>query len=670
LEWLNLLFEETFGTVIHPQNIGKIPKIFIGRACMINGWMETLLAGLKTFNQILTAGIAITAFSLFLYALSFNLRDRVARSFALILLCVVVVFTADALQDKTMSTGTIDMLLRLQWFGIIFLPSAYLHLSDALLVTAGRPSRGRRRFAVRAMYLVSALFLLLLGLNLLLGPIIPNGQPAPHLSRTGLTELFTLFYIAVMVWAGINFLRAYRLMLTSSGRRRMAYLMAGATAPALGSYPFLLFGYGIAAEHPFLFWGAVTLINALVGALVVMMAYAVAFFGVSWPDRVIKSRLMKWLMRGPFAASVALGAMTIVRRSGEIFGSPYNPFVPFIVVAAILLIEHAITFAAPVWERLLFFGNDRNELQFLQSVEERLLTQGDLQQFLESVLAAVRDHLQSPAAFIAALDDETLSPIVMAGNRALLDQDNLPEALEKVEDDSRREFRWGEFWMLPLRARRRADMDRDEMPPLLGLLGVARHSGVELEHDQRDALWLLADRAALALEDRQMQQRVFRSLADIQPQVESIQRMRAAGRYDTRATLADEPALQEDDLANWVKDALTHYWGGPKLTNNPLMKLQMVHELAEQDDGNQANALRALLRKAVDQVKPKGDRKFTTEWILYNILEMKFIEGRKVRDVASRLAMSEADLYRKQRIAVEAVAKAIIEMEANLKEDA
>ena len=54
--------------------------------------------------------------------------------------------------------------------------------------------------------------------------------------------------------------------------------------------------------------------------------------------------------------------------------------------------------------------------------------------------------------------------------------------------------------------------------------------------------------------------------------------------------------------------------------------------------------------------------------ILYNILEMKFIEGRKVRDVASRLAMSEADLYRKQRVAVEVVAKAILEMEVNLKE--
>jgi hypothetical protein len=93
-----------------------------------------------------------------------------------------------------------------------------------------------------------------------------------------------------------------------------------------------------------------------------------------------------------------------------------------------------------------------------------------------------------------------------------------------------------------------------------------------------------------------------------------------------------------------------------------------VRELAEKDDGNSANALRSLLRKAVDQVKPKGDRKFTTEWILYNILEMKFIEGRKVRDVAARLAMSEADLYRKQRVAVEAVARAILEMEVNFKD--
>ncbi|MBI3174625.1 MAG: hypothetical protein HYZ25_12955 [Chloroflexi bacterium] len=639
---------------------------------MINGWHDTILAGIQTLNQILTAGIAITAFSLFLYALSFNLRDRVARSFAIILLCVVVVFTTEALQNETVPSLGIYLLLRLQWIGIVFLPAAYLHLSDAVLVTAGRPSRGRRRFAVRGMYGISAVFLLLLAMGFLLGELVPNGKPAPHLTRTPWTELFTLYYIGAMIWAGVNFARAYQRMLTRSGRRRMLYLMAGATAPALGSYPYLMYGYAPAASFPLLFWSLALIINILVAGLVIVMAYAVAFFGVSWPDRVVKSRLFKWIMRGPVTASAALGLMTIVRRGGEVFGgSSYNAFVPLTVVVTVLLLEHLITLVSPLWERWLFFGGDRAELELLQNVEERLLTQGDLQQFLEAVLAAVRDHLQSPSAFIAALDGDGLSLIVMAGKRNMLDQAALPEALEKVGDGlrMRQEFAWGNYWILPLHQRKRGDMDRDEMPPLLGILGVAYHGdGHPMESEQRDSLWLLADRAALALEDRQLQQRVFRSLEDIQPQVEMIQRLRAVGRYDSRTNLLVDPLPEEADLANWVKDALTHYWGGPKLTSSPLMRLQVVRDMVDEHDGNAANALRALLRKAVDQVKPEGDRRFTSEWILYNILEMKFIEGRKVREVASRLAMSEADLYRKQRVAVEAVARAILEMETQTQE--
>ncbi|HEX9838278.1 MAG TPA: histidine kinase N-terminal 7TM domain-containing protein [Anaerolineales bacterium] len=635
---------------------------------MFNGWMEGLLAGLKTLNDILTAGIAITAFSLLLYALSFNLRDRVARSFAIILLCVVVVFTTEALQNKSVPNWGIELLLRIQWVGIIFLPASYLHLSDALLVTAGRPSRGRRRLAVRLIYVVSVIFLVLLGLGLLVGALVPDGQPAPHLRRTGWTEFFTIYYIGIMIWAGYNFIRAFSRMLTRSGQRRMLYLMAGATAPALGSYPYLLFGSDIASRYPLLFWGAALIINLLVAGLVVTMAYAVAFFGVSWPDRVVKSRLFKWLLRGPVTASLALAVMTIVRRAGELLGGePYSAFVPLVMVATVLLFEHAVTLFSPLWERSLFFGRDRGELQILQNVEERLLTRGDLKQFLETVLAAVRDHLQSPCAFIAALDGEELSLSVVAGNRTLLENEDLDEALQMVNhngESGRHEFTWGDFWILPLH-QRRTNGDRDEIPPLLGLLGIARKANQPLDKDQRDSLWLLADRAALALEDRQLQQRVFRSLEDIQPQIDMLQLMRAAGRYDTRATLLTEPLPRETDLADWVKDALTHYWGGPKLTNNPLMKLRVVQLLAEESDGNASNALRALLRKAVDQVRPQGERRFTSEWILYNILEMKFIEGRKVREVAGRLAMSEADLYRKQRIAVEAVARAILEMEQN-----
>jgi hypothetical protein len=40
-----------------------------------------------------------------------------------------------------------------------------------------------------------------------------------------------------------------------------------------------------------------------------------------------------------------------------------------------------------------------------------------------------------------------------------------------------------------------------------------------------------------------------------------------------------------------------------------------------------------------------------------------------VREVALRLAMSEADLYRKQRVAIEAVARAIAVMEQEAREE-
>lgn len=445
----------------------------------------------------------------------------------------------------------------------------------------------------------------------------------------------------------------------------MIYLMAGATAPALGSYPYLLFGSEIAAYYPILFWTTAAVINISVGVLIVVMAYAVAFFGVSWPDRVIKSRLFKWIMRGPVTASIVLAVMTVLRRLGEeIFGLEYTAAVPVAVVIVILVVEHGITLAAPIWERLLFFGKDQAQLQLLQNIEERLLTQGDLRQFLEIVLAAVRDHMQSPSAFVAALDDGSLSMLVTAG-RPLLDSENLTGALDELdrEDISTSEFVWDGYWLLPLRQKSNGG-DVDQPRALLGILGVARHTDQPIESDQRHALWLLANRAALALEDRLLQQRIFRSLEDLEPQMDLIQRMRAAGRYDSKASLLSEEFAPDSDVTTWVKEALNHYWGGPKLTQSPLLNMKIVQETATTEyEGNAPNALRAILKRAVENVKPEGERRFTTEWILYNILEMKFIEGRKVRDVANRLAMSEADLYRKQRVAVEAVARAMIDME-------
>jgi hypothetical protein len=152
--------------------------------------------------------------------------------------------------------------------------------------------------------------------------------------------------------------------------------------------------------------------------------------------------------------------------------------------------------------------------------------------------------------------------------------------------------------------------------------------------------------------------------------MDMIQRLRAASRFDGTEVLSKPAApIADRKLSQWVKDALTHYWGGPKLTESPLLRFKVVEQALENHEENPTNALRAILRQAIEQVRPEGDRRFTAEWVLYNILEMKFMEGRKVREIAMRLAMSEADLYRKQRVAIEAVANAILEMEQQARQE-
>lgn len=629
-----------------------------------------VITSLRTLNELLTAGIAITAFSLLIYALTFNLRDRVARSFALILLCVVIVYVGDAIGSVTTTSLESEFWFQLQWVGIIYLPSTYLHFSDALLATTGRPSRGRRRSMVYLTYLVSSGFLISLSFSLLVGPLVRDVEPAPHLERTWLTWVFTAYYAAVMALAGVNLIRAYRRTVARASRRRMSYLLVGALAPALGSYPYLLFGSDFAAEHSLLFWLAASMSNIPVFVLLIMMAYAVAFFGVPWPDRVVKRRLFKWLLRGPVTASAVLAITTLVRRGGQTLGLTYAAAVPIIMVASILILEHLITIAAPIWERWLFYGGNRSDIELLQKLEERLLTLGDMRQFLESILAAACDRLQSTSAFVVALGTKGLEMVVTIGGNNFLEKDLSNDLLEKVSQNGVGDdlFSWGDYWLVPLFEQ------RDSSRKILGLLGVVRQPGQRIDEEQSEALSALASRAALALEDHRIQKKVFSSLEALTPEVELIQRLRAAASYDSGISLTEaltkpSNSIEQGKVSRWVKDALTHYWGGPKLTQSPLMGLRVVQQALVKHEGNPTNTLRGILRQAVERIRPEGERRFTAEWILYNILELKFMEGRKVREVALRLAMSEADLYRKQRVAVEAVANAIMEMEQKIIEE-
>src|SRR3972149_12318002 len=79
--------------------------------------MDLLSDILRVLNEILVAGNAITALALLLYALTFNLRDRVARTFALVMGSVAVIGLMDVLAATAIGAPEVDAWLRLQWLG-------------------------------------------------------------------------------------------------------------------------------------------------------------------------------------------------------------------------------------------------------------------------------------------------------------------------------------------------------------------------------------------------------------------------------------------------------------------------------------------------------------------------------------------------------------------------
>ncbi|MGD0174174.1 MAG: histidine kinase N-terminal 7TM domain-containing protein [Anaerolineales bacterium] len=634
--------------------------------------VEFLLSALPILNRILVAGIAITAFSLLLYALTFSLRERVARVFALILGCIVVIAVTDGLASTARDLMEAEIWLRFQWIGTALLPAAYLHFSDALLASTGRPSRGRRRFAVRATYLIAAAMIYLATVtNVLLNDVTLDGGLA-HLRAGQYFWVFSAYAVLLLAWTGINLYRAYRRCQTTTSRRRMIYLLIGSLAPAMAAFPYLLLLGHETTLHPLLVRIAIVQTNLLVAGLLVVLAYATAYFGVTYSDRVVKGKLFQWLLRGPLVAAAALAVLVATSSFFSRVGMPDSRLILVAVVMAIILLQFAVTVGRVPLERMLFLEtrSDREEIRRLQWLEERLLTGSDLRQFLESLLAALCDLTRSPAAFIIEWNEGGAAFLAGVGSRSLLppekDLSSLPkpEVLEYIPGTGSL-FRWGGFWLLPLHA-----PDREEMVGLIGLAALSEH--LELAPEQREPLARLMERAAGALADERLQRDVFSALDQLMPDVEKIQRLSAAARYG-QANLLAAPAnggSAGTDLAQWVREALSHYWGGPKLTTSPLLGLRVVREELDLHDGNAVNALRAVLRRAVERVRPEGERRFTSEWLLYNILEMKFLEGKRVRDVALRLAVSEADLYRKQKLAIEEVARVIAAMEKQSNEPA
>jgi N-terminal 7TM region of histidine kinase len=633
---------------------------------------EMVLSFLDLSNETLTTATVVIAISLLLYNLTRNLRNRVARTSSVVLLCITIAYTCDVFVSLEPNTVTYSAVLRLQWIGIAFMPAAMFHLSDALLATTGLPSRGRRRRVSRLLYAISGVFLIAAAFtDILVKPVQQDGFIG---MRAGpMFALYTLYFVLAGSIAFINVQRARQRCLTRDTRRRMAYLQIAMLTPVLGIFPFsALLGPG--EEFSLSTLILVNASNVVVILMLLFLAYPLSFFGSRIPDRVVKTELLRFVLRGPATALLALAVIIYTAPTVRVLGLSGRSFTPFAVVTVILLWQWIVHLMLP-WlsKRLIYPNEDDDQLNKLQNLSDQVLTRSDLKQLLEAILAACCDYLQVNTAFAVSLNMGQAELAAAIGptrpTLTLLQEeaDELTALLDiNNEDEEIRIEVWYSYWIVPLFSKRR--YEPEDIPIFLGFIGIqARSPEVNLTLEERQMFQTFAHRAAQTIDDLNLQTEIYAALEGLLPQIRTTRTRAADVEYrQSRDSRPQEDGIQPADeereqFIEQVKAALKHYWGGPGLTHSRLLELPAVHHLLSQNDNNPVRALRAVLTAAIENQRPEGERKMLSpEWTIYNILDLRFVENLKVREVATRLALSEPDFYRKQKIAVEAVADIIL----------
>lgn len=634
--------------------------------------MDLASAILLIVNETLTASNAIIAVSLLLFNLTRNLKNRVAKSSAVVLACVTIAYVADAFISLEPDYAAHEIASRLQWIGIAFMPAAMYHLSDALLATTGLPSRGRRRRAIRILYLVGAGFLLSAAFGEALFVFVDAGG---FLSiRAGsLFPVYFVYFVTAIGFAFYNVQRARKRCLTQGTQRRMALLQIAILTPALGIFPYSVL---LSPGDEFSVFGLLLIntANIIIILMLFFLSYPLYFFGSDIPDRLVKKQLLDFLLRGPATGLIALAVVNFSAQATRILGLPSEAFTPPAVVASVLLWQWFVSLALPYFE-LIFIYRDEDDAQItmLQSLGERVLTRSDLSQLIAATTEAICDYMRIDEAYVTHYvngSPELLNRVGEAGTSEgdFFSDGSLRQSLASADSRSagRALVEWRDYVFIPLYSSRVSD--ENSPGRVIGALGLPQgnsslHAQVD---DSNSILYSYLDRLEKSLEDMRLQSEVYTLLEGLLPQFQ-MTRSRAVQveyRQSQAGFAAVETLPDQHELFEQVRAALRHYWGGAGITQSNLINLRIVQARMCRDQDTAVNALRNILQDCIATLKPEGERKLASpEWTLYNILQLRFFERKKVRDVARHLSMSEADLYRKQRVAILAVSDLLLQRE-------
>ena len=530
--------------------------------------MDLATAILLIVNETLTASNAIIAVSLLLFNLTRNLKNRVAKSSAVVLACVTVAYVADAFISLEPDYATHEIASRLQWIGIAFIPAAMYHLSDALLATTGLPSRGRRRRVIRILYLIGAGFLLSAAFADSL-VIFVDAQGILSIQAGSLFPIYLVYFVAANGFAFYNVQRARKRCLTRGTQRRMAFLQFAILTPALGIFPYSVL---LSPGDEFSVFGLLVIntANIIIILMLFFLSYPLYFFGSDIPDRLVKKQLLDFLLRGPATGLIALAVVNFTAQATRILGLPGEAFTPPAVVAAVLLWQWFVSLALPYLELLLIYRDeDGAQITMLQSLSERVLTHNDLSQLIAATTESICDYMRIDEAcvihfvngspeFLNRIGNPNFSEEDLLADRAFLQ--GIANAYSESADIPYVERNGYAF--IPLQSNRVSD-DNSPIRPI-GALGLLNRNELLQKEliEPKSILYAYLDRLEKSLEDMRLQSEMYSLLEGLLPQFQMTRSRAVQVEYrQSQAQLPNANSLPDRlEFFEQVRAALRHYW--------------------------------------------------------------------------------------------------------------
>jgi len=620
---------------------------------------------LHQLNRLVSNVTLIVTFSLWAYLTIRSWGGAVARALMIMLFGVFTAVAADVLIQVAHDVTILEILLRWSWLGIMLVPTSMFHMVMALAIQLQiiKP----RMWIVWMSYAIGAVCVLCVVTTNLVVALPMRMGSVPALTPQPLFGWLAVFSFGVVTMAWVLLWRVRAQVLTPSLRRRMTYMVASWYGPLMLSFPILslLPAAYLLPESMSLILGIVA---APIAAIFMMVtAYSATFVGSPQPDRIVKHDFLRWWLYGPFIGVSIILFLQVVPVFAGISHIPSEIWAVFGIMMMTVIMPILVNQIRPYLDNLIY-SNDHEDIDYLRTLPRTTFTQTDLRRLLENSLTVMCGATQSDSAFVAAPDDIGVYAVKMiVGGRRRIRQlfDAVPlDALmvELQQHQSAQPLIFNDYGIAVL---------RDPDGQIVGILGLYHYERIT-SPDVQQLVATLTRQVEHALVMVTMQQRLIDTLRTMAPEMNTLQQM------SSRIEQATPDALQslEDDVAmmpeftQMVRDALNHYWGGPKLSDSPLLGLKSVKRMRDSQGVSSTKALQLVLRQSIDNIRPDSSLAMTAnESILYNILEMRFLQGRKIRDTADRLAMSESDLYRKQRIAVDEVARQIAMMEESTTEN-